>query len=246
MEQSKSNQAIADPVFKAYVVAIGVLLAVLLGVLVYGFISNLLISRELQVVLKQFSAYEKPGKNPPSGERMRFLEAGINQMKVYLEELRTLPFMKDTLAGKRSGDALALKEALYGVERKLREQGGAALVEWPKSFGFEHLQSAIPNEQELPDLFYQVEIFEEIGHAILKIGAVSVEKFEFRSSNDGADISEFLFDVELTCPYDRMVKWVDQIRRIEHLVSFTKVAIKPSEDKPEYLKGQFEIRVVYV
>lgn len=260
MAQSKNSRAVADPVFKGYVVIIAVLLTILLGVLIYGFISNLLLSRELQVVLQQISAYEEPGTNPPSGERMRFLESGITQMKVYLEELRAWPFMKDTLAGKRSGDALALKEALYGIERKLRERGGAeqAAVEWPKSFGFEQLQSAIPSEEELPNLFYQVEIFERLGSAIIDTGVVSVNVFSFRpaKSDDRAGrkevqkttqaFSEYLLDVEVTGPYDRIVRLIDQVRRLEHLVSFAKATIGPSEKNPEHLEGKFEIRVVYV
>ncbi|GEM_PF-3493546 len=279
MNQPGNNRSVSDSAFRALATAIGISILILMGALVYGFISNLLISRELQTLLKEISVYEQPGKNPPSGERIRFLEAGIDQMNVYLEELRSRPFMKNTLAGKRTGDALALKESLYGVERKLRDRGGEAAVVWPKAFGFEELRSTLPTEEELPGLFYQIGILEEIGSAILKVGAVSVEKFEFRSNggatplgqaavgrleqrrrtvgpakepttasprNDGADISEFLLDVEFTAPYDRFAQLLDEICRLEHLVLISKLTVTPSEKNPAEIETQVQIRVVYV
>ena len=256
MSQPKDNHSVSDSAFRMLAAVIGILIVFLLGVLVYGFVSNLLISRELQTLLKQISVYEQPGKNPPSGERIRFLESGMNQMNVYLEELRARPFMKNTLAGKRTGDALALKESLYGIEKKLRDQGGEASVVWPKSFGFEELQSTLPTEEELSDFFYQIGVLEEMGNAILKVGTASVEKFEFRpaSAKDRkktddertGNVSEFLLDVHFTAPYDRFVKWLDEIRRLEHLALISKLTVAPSEKNPSEIKAQAEIQVVYV
>ncbi len=257
MNQPKNNRSVSDSAFRALATVIGASILLLIGALVYGFVSNLLISRELQALLKQISVYEQPAKNPPSGERIRFLEAGINQMNVYLEELRSRPFMKNTLAGKRTGDALALKESFYGVERKLRDRGGEAKVVWPKAFGFEELRSTLPTEEDLPGLFYQIGIFEEIGNAILKVGAVSVEKFEFRPAakvkdqkkeekEKTEDTSEFLLDIECTAPYDRFAQLLDEIRRLEHLVLISKLTVVPSEKNPAEVQTQAQIRVVYV
>ncbi|MBI4430151.1 MAG: hypothetical protein HY587_00370 [Candidatus Omnitrophica bacterium] len=250
------NRWISNPSFRIFVVLIGALVAVLLGALVLGFVSNLLISRELQTVLKQIAVYERPGENPPSGERIRFLGSALNQMKVYLEELRALPFMKNTLVGRRAGDALALKETIYGIERKLREKGIETAVAWPKSFGFEYLQSAIPSDKELPDLFYEIEVFEDIGNAILEAGAISVNAFGIRfpreKSRKAEDVekpggvTEFMLDLEAQAPFDRFVNLLDGIRELPHLVTISSFQLKPSEKNPAQVEGKIEIRAVYL
>lgn len=230
---------------------LGLLLAIMVGILIYGFSSNLFISKELRMTLDELVRYERPMKNPPSDERIQFLNMSIEELTRYSDDFRSWLFMRDTRAGKLTRDALNFKETLYTIERRLRDQALAGGVTLPTSLGFEDYQSVIPKEDELDDLYYELELFESIGQAIVSKGPVSVEVFGFRvpkpvSVEGIPKHTEFVLDLTLKTSFERLGSFLNDLRRLPHLVSVSKWLVEAEEENPSSIRAVMEIRAVYL
>lgn len=268
---SKQTSSSEAPIFFSVTTAVvTTIAAVLLVVLVFGFASNVVISRRLKTVLQDIGRYEKPGQNTPSEARAAFLQSAQEQLSRYLDDLRAWPFMKDarvaeplgdvwssagrplgrTSARGWRGDALQFKESLYRTEQQFRDQAGPAGVVWPESFGFERFRSSLPAAGELGDLSYQQNLFEAIGEAVLSTGGMTISSIAFHPpapvlAGEG-DSAAFLVDVSLESSFEKALMFLDKVRRLSHLVTVNKFRVAASEEDPAIVTAQIQFEAVYV
>ena len=133
-------------------------------------------------------------------ERLKTIYTSMNQDILY-EDLMSPESLREE-------SALEFKEKLFEAKQRLQEKAATRKINFPQVYGLEGYEAKLPSDEELPQLFYMLELTEDLIGTILKLPINRFNELSFKnifqepiSPKDTREYKEYVIHLHVESDY---------------------------------------------
>ncbi len=188
------------------------------------------------------NAFERTVPNPPSPERIQFLDDEAKKLLDAASALQRKTFFW-TRFNYSDKERLEFKENLFDLSQSLEKLSASKKVVFEKKSALPSFEQILPGEEDLPKLFMVVDLSEELRKSLIAAEIPRIQELNFPDAEVtmfGKDIKryQYVFKIKMEATWKSLGNFLEKIGQSENLWRVEKIAI---ENKPPLAKGSLAL-----